>query len=144
MAMNIEVGSKQDHAASQFKKAEWKLADREHYGQGVDWESKENFYLKATEADQLLGILEMEIKLGVASIDTVIVAKDQRRRGIGRGLILRAEEIAQDKGSHKMFLYTGKTWEANELYAALGYKPTAEQSNHYLHHDFVEYSKFLS
>jgi ribosomal protein S18 acetylase RimI-like enzyme len=141
--MNIEVSSKQDQTATQFKKSEWKIADQEHYGQEVDWDSKENVYLKATDGDRVVGVLEMEIKLGVASIDTVIVARNERCKGIGKQLMNQAEQIAREKDCHKLSLYTGKVWEANKLYTSLGYEPTADQANHYLHHDFVEYSKFL-
>ena len=141
--MEIEVLTKRDPAATRFKKAEWKIADREHYGQDVNWNTKKHFYLVARADKKIIGTLEMEIALGVAFIDIVIVARAARRRGVARDLMVQAEAIAREKGCHKICLSTGKTWVANLLYISLRYQLVGEQRNHHLHHNFVEYSKLL-
>ena len=53
-------------------------------------------------------------------IDTLWVHEDHRKKGIGSGLLARAEEIAIKRGCHHVHLDT-MSWQAPEFYKKHGY-----------------------
>jgi 16S rRNA (adenine1518-N6/adenine1519-N6)-dimethyltransferase len=72
-----------------------------------------------------------------------IVAHDKKGQGIGKLLTLKAEDFGKKLGAHKVYLQTGKGWEAEKFYQKLGYKETATLLNHHFHKDFVIYEKLI-
>ncbi|HEX9103443.1 MAG TPA: GNAT family N-acetyltransferase, partial [Polyangia bacterium] len=60
-------------------------------------------------------------------IETLIVARAQRRRGIGRALMAAATEWARAQGAHQLLL---TVWAGNDdaerFYAALGYRTISQ------------------
>jgi len=60
-------------------------------------------------------------------IETLIVARAQRRRGIGRALMAAATEWARGRGAHQLLL---TVWAGNDdaerFYAALGYRTISQ------------------
>jgi len=60
-------------------------------------------------------------------IETLIVARAQRRRGIGRALMSAATEWARSMGAHQLLL---TVWAGNDdaerFYAALGYRTISQ------------------
>lgn len=90
-----------------------------------------------------VGFLSCKLEAGVGYIGNLLVAKTDRRRGVGKTLLTTFEAFAKEKGIHKIFFYTGKTWEARVFYESFGYTVLAELPNHYLHHDFVLMNKFI-
>ncbi len=141
--MKINVTNATDDAIKAFTKKEWKIADKAHYGHDVDWNDSSTYYLRAMEDNQIVGVLYLVVRHGVAEVKDILVAHNLQGKGIGKQLMLKAEEIAKQEGSHKMFLQTGEDWDAKYLYESLGYKITGGQKNHHYHKNFVDYSKFL-
>lgn len=127
---------------TKFEKEEWTIADKDHYGKAADWKKK-NYTLKAYDGNTIVGTLRMELMAGVAYVIAIIVSNTQRKKGIGKMLMQKAEEIAVENGAHKIYLETVKDWEAFEFYKTLEYKTTRELADHYFHLDFVEMTKFL-
>jgi ribosomal protein S18 acetylase RimI-like enzyme len=126
-----------------FQKKEWTNADTEHYGIVIDWK-KEKKTLVTKDNEKTLGVLELLIQAGVMHIETLIVAHEKQGQGIGKALMQKAEQIAQEYKLHKIYLETGKTWYATKFYEALGYTKTADLPKHFVKSDYVIYSKFLS
>lgn len=141
--IDIKEIEKIDQAIEEFQKAEWIPADLTHFGRKIDWK-KENKVFTAIEDGTLVGVLELSIQSGVMHIESLIVKHDEYRKGVGKMLMKKAEALASDRQLHKIYLETGKTWDATMFYEALGYKVTGELPNHLEKQDYVEYSKFLS
>lgn len=129
-------------AFKRFWDEEWAVADKEHYGKVVEWQEKK-LLLKLTDRGKIIGTLTGKIEAGVAYIGSIIIAKDKREQGLGAKLMKEAEKIAKKFGAHKIYLVTGKDWEAVSFYRSLGYQVTAKLPNHYMHKDFIEMTKFL-
>lgn len=126
----------------EFQEKEWKPADIEHFGRIIDWK-KETKVLKALDNNELVGILELTMQSGVMHIDSLIVKHNRQGEGIGKVLMEKAEIIAKQYKLHKIYLDTGKNWNATKFYEALGYKKTGELLKHLEKQDYIEYSKFL-
>lgn len=140
--MNIKVIEKADENILAFEKAQWAIADTEHYGVPKDWNPKK-FVIVAYEDTKIVGSLEMQVKVGVAEIETLIVADTQRGAGVGTSLLQEAEKIAKENNAHKLYLFTGKGWKAEAFYQKYGMQPTGELKDHYAHNDYIEYCKFI-
>lgn len=125
-----------------FEKAQWEKADIEHYGRAVDWDKKV-FHITAEENGEIVGSVRMDVRVGIAYIDAIIVDDSMRGKGIGRQLMEKAEQVAQDHNAHKIYLQTGADWDAVPFYEDLGYKTTSQLPNHHLHIDFIELTKFF-
>jgi ribosomal protein S18 acetylase RimI-like enzyme len=60
-------------------------------------------------------------------IETLIVARAQRRRGIGRALMAAASDWARRKGAHQLlFTVWAGNADAERFYAALGYRTISQ------------------
>lgn len=140
--MKITIFSEKPDDMRDFDKKEWKQYDVEHFGRELAWDTKMCF-LKAEDESGIIGTMELKIEGGVGKVNTLLVANTNQRRGVGRALMQKAEEITRDQKGHKMFVVTGKGWEAVKFYETLGYKKTGDLPNHYFNVDFIELSKFL-
>lgn len=141
--IDIKAVEKTDQVLEEFQKAEWIPADIAHFGRKIDWK-KENKVFTATEDGKLVGVLEFSIQAGVMHIESLIVKHDEYRKGVGTMLMQKAESLAYERQLHKIYLETGKTWDATKFYEVLGYKVTGELPNHFGKQAYVEYTKFLS
>ena len=126
----------------EFGEKEWPFANIEHYGAKVDY-NKKDFIFKAIEGGNIVGSIKGSHEAGVIYISYLIIAHDKKGQGIGKLLTLKAEDFGIKLGAHKVYLMTGKGWEAEKFYQKLGYKKTATLPNHHFHKDFVIYEKFI-
>ena len=140
--IDIQPVEEIDKEIEDFQKEEWEPADMAHFGRIINWE-KHNQIFTARENGKLVGVLELCIQAGVMHIEAVIIKHDNYGKGVGKSLMEKAEIIAFENKLHKIYLETGKTWEATKFYEALGYQVTGELPNHFENQDYVEYSKFL-
>lgn len=139
----IELESKDKFLLELFKGEEWPEADNDHYSNpNIDF-SKHSFTLLAKDGDVILAYISFFVELGVAQIDSLIVGKRFRRKGLAIQLINEAESQAKSLGAHKVRLETGVSWKAKSLYEKLGYSVVAILSNYYGNEDFVLMDKNL-
>lgn len=69
---------------------------------------------------------------GEAELGDLAVVPDRRRRGIGRGLLRRAETAAREDGAGHMFLEVRESNEAaRALYRDAGYRPVGRRRGYY-------------
>jgi GNAT superfamily N-acetyltransferase len=125
-----------------FHDREWKVADEAHFGSGFVWK-RESIILVAQEGEVIVGVLEGVLQCGVMHIGTLLVDHTRYRLGIGTALIQEAEKSVRVKGAHKMWLETGKGWDAGKLYESCGFEMTGRLKDHFAHEDYVIYTKML-
>ena len=125
-----------------FDKKEWKNYDHDHFVKDIVWDTKASF-LKIEEKGVVLGTMELKVEGGVGTIKTIIVKKGLQGKGIGKILIKKAEELTWQQNGHKLFLTTGKNWQAVRFYESMGFAKSADLPNHYFGVDFIEMTKFL-
>ena len=140
--MDIKVLKRKSKALKEFDKAQWKLYDQEHFGKDVEWK-KATYQIFVQENRHVIGTMELKIEGGVGKINTLIVHNDKQRQGIGKMLIEKATELIKKHGGHKLFLTTGKDWEAARFYKALGFEQVGSLNDHYFHINFIEMSKLI-
>lgn len=140
--MKITIFKEKPDDMRAFDKREWKQYDVEHFGRELEWDTK-MYFLKATDKSGILGTMELKIEGGIGKINTLLVTNTNQGKGVGKALMQKAEEFTRKLNGHKMFVVTGKEWDAVGFYEALGYKKTGDLPNHYFNVDFIELSKFL-
>ncbi len=120
-----------------FKKREWVYADKEHYGDSFPDFTKYFYVYTAKEQGKIVGAISIVIDMGVVCIESLLVAQDAQRSGIGTILMKKVEEEAKELGCHKIWIETGFDWSARKLYESLGYTLRCTLPNYYAHKDFV-------
>ena len=143
--MSIKVIKTTEKEVRAYEERTWKSEDLRHYGREVSWEEwKPDFFIfKAEKNEEIVGVIGGHHIAGVIFIERILVSKSERGKGIGKLLIEKTEEHAKKEGAHKIYLYTGKAWEANEFYIKQGYTKTGELPKHFMKKDFIIYSKNL-
>ncbi|MBD3329239.1 GNAT family N-acetyltransferase [Candidatus Dojkabacteria bacterium] len=119
---------------------DWKNANEAHFGKAVQWEV-EKFRFKAVKNGEIIGKITGKFEAGTVFVNSLIVKKGFRGKGVGSQLIQKAENFGQKKQAHKIWLLTGKTWKENSFYKKQGFKLASELRDFYLHSDFVIYTK---
>ena len=140
--MRLSMSKIKTTAMKAFSEVERGIADTKHFGRPSRWKERHS-YIRAVEKGKIVGILHYSFKAGVMEIETIIVSHKHRREGIGKALVLKAEDIAKKKGLHKLFPLTGKGWEESKFYKKMGFIETGGLRKHYLGRDWVEFTKFL-
>ena len=101
--------------------SDWQKLDNIKYGSGNHWFEK-RFRFKATENGRLLGTIDGKFEPGIVYIGTMMTTEKARGKGIGTKLINYVEGLGKKLGTHRIWLYTGKDWQANLFYKKLGFK----------------------
>ena len=141
--MKLKILRKKTEDVKNFDIREWKIADKEHFDSPTNWKEEKYYLLALDEKGKIIGTLGMEIEAGTAHVKTLIVSKDKQRQGIGKRLMEKAEKLSRKHRAHKVYLETGKDWQAAKFYKSLGYKITAALPMHHFKNDYVMFSKFL-
>lgn len=118
----------------------WHGENIEHYGEIVDWVEKD-FIFKALIDNQIIGSAKGKFEAGVIYLQTIIVSKKHRRKGIAKMLLDKIFEWAKPYNAHKIMLFTMPSWDSCKFYESLGFRLAGKLPNHYLKRDFVIYSK---
>ncbi|MCC7436278.1 GNAT family N-acetyltransferase [Candidatus Nomurabacteria bacterium] len=126
-----------------FKSKAWPLADKEHYGENMPKFFNDKFTLVTEEDEKIIGYITVVCDSGVGQIEPLMVDPDKKGQGIGSQLLQEAENLAKDKGIHKLWLETGKDWKAKDFYLKHGYAIRTELSNHIGGHTFVLMDKII-
>ena len=93
----------------------------------------------ATFKGRVIGYISLGKRVFALMIDSVIVARNHQRKGVGRKLVEKAKEYAKSQGFHVLRTDTGTFMEyAIKFYLACGFEPCG-----YVEHDFSLGSKQL-
>lgn len=126
-----------------FEKAEWEIADLEHYGRAVDFTKKRYKFVAENESKEIMGTLDLITEANIAFIDGLLVGSKFRKMGIGRQLLKRAENFAKENQCTKVWLETNDGWGAVEFYKKSGYKQTGVHENHAMGQRSLIFTKFF-
>jgi GNAT superfamily N-acetyltransferase len=142
MTFTIKRHAKEIPEIEQFAEKEWVYPDTEHYGGTVDWKPKDCI-ITAEIGSTVVGILTGKQVLGVLELFQLLVHHEHIRKGIGKKLMQEAEQFAYDNGAHRIYLMTGKGWEAEQFYQEMGYTQRAEVPYHFVKKTFIMYEKYI-
>lgn len=93
----------------------------------------------ATIRGQIIGYISLGRRIFALMIDSIIVDRNYRRKGVGRKLVEKAKEYARSEGFHVLRTDTGTFMDyAIKFYLACGFEPCG-----YVEHDFSLGSKQL-
>ena len=138
----IKIIRTSKNSVKAFYEETWHGVDFEHFGKRVEWKERK-FRFKALDGKRIVGTISGKFESGVLHVGALIVDESERGKGIGKALMLKAEEFGAKLGAHKIFLETGSDWKACKFYESIGYKKEADLPDHYYHIDHVIYSKYL-
>jgi len=141
--MKITIHKHKTKAIKEFSDTEFEIWDKKHFGKDIKWE-KHIYYLKVKDKSEIVGTLGLEVEAKVGFIKTIIVKHSRLRQGIGKLLINQAEKLTKKHQGHKLYLFTGKNWQAVEFYSSMGFKKTCDLPNHFFNKDFILMTKFFS
>ncbi len=99
--------------------------------------------IAATRHGEIVGVLGLRIAASLAHVDSLFVAADVRREGIGRALLARAEQLANYYNAHKVTLEAPAQSDAEKFFEACGYKIEAVLPQHTWKLDVAVMRKFL-
>ena len=139
----IEVSEDKVELLESFKKTEYPEVDREHYGDTRPDFQEYKFTLLAEEDSNIVGYINVTVRLGIAYIDSLLVGKSHRNKGIGKSLVLRAEEKAKTYNAHKIWLETGADWGTEKFYKDLGYSVRCKLPNDVAQIEAIPMGKML-
>lgn len=139
----IELEDQQGDTLKAFEDSEYPLVDKEHFGNQLPNFNNSSHTLVMKDGDSIAGYITIDIKLGIAYINSLLIGKNYRRKGIGKQLVAKAEAKARSLGAHKIWLETGRGWDAKQFYEALGYMVRTILPDDAGHQDFVLMDKML-
>jgi ribosomal protein S18 acetylase RimI-like enzyme len=137
-----EIEDVQPERTAAFRRAHEREALSTEWNFRVIWHEQRH-ELAATSEGEILGVLGLRIAASLAHVESLIVASDFRRRGIGRLLVARAEVLGNYYNCHKVTLEVPYALPANSFFTACGYKLEAVLPQHTWKLDVAVMRKFL-
>lgn len=140
--MPLEIESAKPGETDAF----WKAHDRdwrsELWSFRVVWH-EQSHDLIARDGGETLGALRLRIAASLGHVESLYVLPAQRRRGLGRLLVSRAEEIANYYNCHKVTVPVFHDHAAQAFFQACGYVVEAVIPQHTFKLDVALLRKFL-
>ncbi len=95
------------------------------------------------DGDAMAGVLRLRIAASLGTVEALYVLPDNRRRGIGRLLVSRAEELSNYYNCHKVTVAVFHDGAAQRFFEGCGYKIDAVIPQHTFKLDVALLRKFL-
>jgi GNAT superfamily N-acetyltransferase len=138
----VEIAAVQPDRTAAFRAAHERDALSELWGFRVVWHEQRH-ELAALDGDAVIGALGLRIAASLAHLESLAVAPERRRGGIGRRLVSRAEELANYYNCHKMVVEVPARGSAREFLEACGYKAEAVLPQHTFKLDVAVMRKYI-
>ncbi len=136
----IEITSPE--RARVFWSAHERDALSELYDFRVVWH-EQVYEIVARGDEEIVGALRLRVAASLARVELVMVTPAHRRRGIGRRLLQRAEELANYYNCHKIHLEVPAQGAPRSFVEACGFKVEAILLQHTFKLDMAIMRKFL-
>lgn len=114
----------------------------ELWGFKVIWHEQRH-ELVAREGDEIVGALRARVAASLAHVEALFVLQRRRRRGVGRALLTRLEEVANYYNCHKVSVGVLHESDAQRFLLACGYHVEAVLPQHTFKLDVAMLRKFL-
>ncbi len=138
----VEIEPVQPERTDAFRRTHERDALSTAWNFRVVWHEQRH-ELAAFAGAEILGVLGLRIAASLAHVDSLIVAPERRRAGIGRRLLERAEVLANYYNCHKVTLEAPAGLSASAFFEACGYKVEAILPQHTWKLDVAVMRKFL-
>ena len=99
----VEIEDVRPERTAAFRAAHEREALSTQWNFRVVWHEQQH-EIAATRDGDIVGVLHLRIAASLAHVDSFFVAATERRRGIGRALLARAETVANYYNCHKVTL----------------------------------------
>ncbi len=99
--------------------------------------------IAATRGTEIVGVLRLRIAASLAHVESFFIVPGERRRGTGRALLTRAENVANYYNCHKVTLEVPADLPARTFFEACGYHLEAVLPQHTWKLDVAIMRKFL-
>jgi ribosomal protein S18 acetylase RimI-like enzyme len=138
----VEIEAVQPERTADFRREHEREALSTEWSFRVIWHEQRHEFA-ATQDGAVLAVLGLRIAASLAHVDSLVVAPERRRSGIGRALLDRAEVAANYYNCHKMTLEVPAGSPAQHFFEACGYKIEAILPQHTWKRDVAVMRKFL-
>ncbi len=138
----VEIESVRPERTAAFRREHEREALSTQWNFRVVWHEQRHEFA-ATIAGGVVGVLALRIAASLAHVDSLVVAAQHRRTGIGRRLLARAETVATYYNCHKVTLEAPADYPARTFFAACDYKTEAILPQHTWKLDVAVMRKFL-
>ncbi len=138
----IEIASVRPERTEAFRRAHERDALSEHWAFRVVWHEQRH-ELAALDGDAVVAVLALRIAASLAHLESLIVDPARRRRGVGRALLARAEELANYYNCHKIVVEVLAGGGAQRFFEACGYRVEAVLAQHTWKLDVALMRKFV-
>jgi len=108
--------------AKEYEKKQFEIERKNHYVKELKKELEEKIFFVLIDKEKIIGVIQLDLK--EKSIDRLFLNPKYIGRGLGKKLMIYAENYAKKKGIKKIILYP--TDFALEFYKKAGYKITRE------------------
>ncbi|HYW55290.1 MAG TPA: GNAT family N-acetyltransferase [Dongiaceae bacterium] len=140
--MSLEIESAKPGETDAF----WKAHDRdwrsELWSFRVVWHEQTHDVV-ARDRGETVGALRLRIAASLGHVESLYVLPAQRRRGVGRLLVSRAEELSNYYNCHKVSVPVFHDHAAQKFFQACGYAVEAVIPQHTFKLDVALLRKFL-
>jgi len=141
--MPLEIESAKPGQTDDF----WKLHDRdarsELWNFRVVWHEQSHDLLARTDSGDIVAALRLRIAASLGHVEALYVTRAHRRRGAGRLLLARAEDVANYYNCHKMTVPVLHGGVAQTFFLACGYVVEAVIPQHTFKLDVALLRRFL-
>jgi GNAT superfamily N-acetyltransferase len=137
-----EIEDVQPERTRSFRREHEREALSTQWNFRVIWHEQQH-EIAATHAGQIVGVLALRIAASLAHVDSLLVVQDERRRGVGRALLERAEIVANYYNCHKVTIEAPADLPARTFFEACGYHVEAILPQHTWKLDVAIMRKFL-
>jgi L-asparaginase II/GNAT superfamily N-acetyltransferase len=140
--LKVTIGRGDEKEIIRFLRDEWPPSDEETFGRPLEWIA-EPYALIARRRRRVAGVLKGHFTGGVASVDELMVGRNQRDAGLGSMLLTRFEAEAETRRCTRVVLRAVKDSAAEVFYHNRGYRRECVEWFHEFGFDYVRLTREL-
>lgn len=140
--MPVEIARVPLEALESFYRQTQREALKFFYEFAVVWH-EQSYGIAARDGETIVGAATVRVAASLGHVDRVVVHPEYRRRGIGKGLLAQATEVANYYNCHKMTVLVPHLGEAQRFFEACDYHVEAVLLQHTFKKDMAVMRQFM-